>query len=117
MKSIAAPYVVFHHFLPHVIPSNFSLLLGCSEERFCRFCNAELPDWRDVHVGFPKATPVMTVVHNGVTHQVRVDSGPGGRERFQSMIRKIFNLGEEDAIQLTFGCRVPGAGRVMPKRK
>ena len=66
-----------------------------------------------MHVGFPKATPVMTVVHNGVTHQVRVEPGPDGRERFQSMIRKIFNLGEEDAIQLTFGCRVPGAGRVI----
>jgi hypothetical protein len=52
----------------------------------------------------------MTVVHNGVTHQVTVEPGPDGRERFQSEIRRIFNLGENDAIQLTFGCRVPGTG-------
>ena len=52
----------------------------------------------------------MTVVHNGVTHQVTVEPGPDGRERFQAEIRRIFNLGENDAIQLTFGCRVPGTG-------
>lgn len=82
----------------------------CSEERQCRFCKVELPDWRDAHANMPKATPIMTVVHNGVTHQVTVEPGPNGQERFQATIRKIFNLGESDAIQLTFGCRVPGAG-------
>lgn len=76
----------------------------------CRFCKAELPDWREAHADMPKATPIMTVVHNGVTHQVAVESGADGQRRFQETIRKIFNLSETDAIQLTFGCRVPGAG-------
>ena len=31
---------------------------GRAEERFCRFCAAELPDWRDTHAHLPKAPPV-----------------------------------------------------------
>jgi len=93
---------------------NFLLqLIICSEERFCRFCKTELPDWRDAHSQLPKASPIMTVVHNGVTHQVTVEPGPDGRERFQAEIRHIFNLGENDAIQLTFGCRIPGTGEQL----
>ena len=83
---------------------------SCSEEHYCRFCKTRLPDWREAHSELPKAPPIMTVVHNGVTHQVTVEPGPNGKERFQAEIRKIFNLGESDAIQLTFGCRVPGTG-------
>ncbi|KAL4513831.1 hypothetical protein Ndes2437A_g08178 [Nannochloris sp. 'desiccata'] len=51
---------------------------GRTEERFCRFCKTELPDWREAHSQLPKASPIMTVVHNGVTHQVTVEpESPG----------------------------------------
>ena len=82
----------------------------CSEERACKLCGTELPDWREVHVGMPKATPIMTVIHNGVSHQVRVEPGVDGQQRFQATIRKIFKLADTDAIHLTFGCKAPGAG-------
>ena len=83
---------------------------GKAEERTCRFCKDELPDWRETHQGLPKATPIMTVVHEGVTHQVAVEPGKEGQEKFKADIRRIFGLSEQDAIQLTFGCRVPGSG-------
>jgi hypothetical protein len=82
-------------------------LFNRSEERFCRFCRSELPDWREVHASLPKATPVMSVVHNGSMHQVSVEQGTGGQEQFRAKIREIFGLADDDAIHLTFGCKVP----------
>jgi len=84
---------------------------GKTEERKCRFCQEDLPDWKQTHHGLPKATPIMTVVHDGITHQVAVEPGEMGQVKFQADIRRIFGLEETDAIQLTFGCRVPGSGR------
>jgi hypothetical protein len=55
----------------------------------------------------------MTVVHNGITHQVSVQPGASGRDAFQTEIRRIFGLAESDAIQLTFGCKVPGTGELI----
>jgi hypothetical protein len=80
---------------------------GRAEERFCRFCAAELPDWRAVHAGLPRAPPVMSVVHAGVTHQVQVAPGADGKRAFEREIRRIFKLGAADAVTLTFGCRIP----------
>eukprot|EP00890_Picochlorum_soloecismus_P005840 jgi/Picsp_1/6257/NSC_03611-R1_protein len=84
---------------------------GKAEERKCRFCQEDLPDWKQTHHGLPKATPIMTVVHDGITHQVAVEPGDKGQVKFQADIRRIFGLEETDAIQLTFGCRVPGSGQ------
>ncbi|WPT15037.1 hypothetical protein PSENEW3_00002978 [Picochlorum sp. SENEW3] len=80
---------------------------GKSEERRCRFCKDTLPDWRDVHAGLPRAQPIMTVVHEGVTHQVVVEPGEEGQRKFQDDIRRIFGLEGHETIQLTFGCRIP----------
>lgn len=80
---------------------------GKSEERKCRFCKDMLPDWRDVHAGLPRAQPIMTVVHEGVTHQVVVEPGEEGQKKFQDDIRRIFGLEGHETIQLTFGCRIP----------
>jgi hypothetical protein len=80
---------------------------GRAEERFCRFCATELPDWRDAHAHLPKAPPVMSVVHAGVTHQVAVAPGAAGKASFEREIRRIFGLAAADAVSLTFGCRIP----------
>lgn len=82
---------------------------GKPEETKCRFCKTSLPDWREAHVGLPKAQPVMTVVHQNVVHQVVVKPGENGQRKFQEDIRRIFGLQEDDTIQLTFGCKVPGS--------
>jgi hypothetical protein len=82
---------------------------GSSEETACRFCRKAVPDWREAHAGKPKAAPVMSVVYNGKVHQIRVQPGPIGQEKFRDEIRNIFNLSEEDTIELTFGCKIPGS--------
>jgi len=80
---------------------------GKVEEKECRFCGEILPDWREAHEHLPKGRPVMTVVHENVVHQVVVEPGEFGQRKFQQDIRRIFGLQEDDAIQLTFGCRLP----------
>lgn len=84
---------------------------GKIEEKKCRFCGEVLPDWREAHGHLPKAQPVMTVVHDNVMHQVVVEPGEYGQRKFQEDIRRIFGLQDDDAIQLTFGCRIPECGQ------
>lgn len=50
----------------------------------------------------------MTVVHGGQTYQVHVEPGSDGKKAFDAKIREIFNLSPDDAVELTFGCKVPG---------
>ncbi|RMZ54361.1 hypothetical protein APUTEX25_001937 [Auxenochlorella protothecoides] len=63
---------------------------GKAEEKMCRFCGADLPDWRGCWSTLPKADPVMTVAHDGQTHQVVVRPGLEGRAAFERTIREIF---------------------------
>ncbi|PRW20960.1 26S proteasome regulatory subunit [Chlorella sorokiniana] len=72
---------------------------GKQEERTCRFCFQELPDWRTAHEQLPKATPVMTVVYNNQTHSILVQPGPEGEAHF---------IQESAELSLSFGCRLPG---------
>ena len=50
---------------------------------------------------------VMSVIYQGKTHQIAVREGPEGRELFENDIRKIFGLGTNDELQLSFGVKVP----------
>jgi hypothetical protein len=45
------------------------------EERQCRFCEMELPDWRIAYEHFPRADPLMTVVRNGRVYVIKVQVG------------------------------------------
>ncbi|GAB4813230.1 hypothetical protein N2152v2_000276 [Parachlorella kessleri] len=85
-------------------------MLGPLAATVCRQ-KAELPDWRDIHAGLPRATPIMTIVHNGTSHQVAVQPGPDGKRLFLDRIKAIFNLEDDESIALTFGCKVPGTGQ------
>ena len=89
-----------------------TLCPSCSEEAACRFCFAELPDWRSAY-NLPTATPVMSVWHNDVHHLLEVKAGVLGQAEFQQNIRDIFALGPHDIIELTFGCKEPGSGNTM----
>ena len=85
------------------------------EESTCRFCSAELPDWK---ASFPPSRvhrrpvqPLMAVALNGVIHQIPVKSGPGAMEEFTAKIRELFNIGPEAEIDVSFVCKVPcGSG-------
>lgn len=81
---------------------------GSGQERNCRFCSARLPDWKEAHVGQPIAAPIMSVVYDGVIHQLRVSGGEEGKACFEANIRRIFGLGPDEELSLTFGCKVPG---------
>jgi hypothetical protein len=70
------------------------LFLCCSEERLCRFCKHELPDWKSVLSGpaLPPADPVMVVTLGDVVHKIRVRPGEEGQRNFQRDIRRLFNI-------------------------
>ena len=82
------------------------------EEKFCRFCSAQLPDWRRTFQppAEAPADPVMTVIHKGQIHVLQVSTGPEGLREFQARIRGIFGYDDTVAINLSFGCTVPGSG-------
>ena len=90
---------------------NEQLHFECSEETECRFCYAKLPDWRAAY-DLPLAAPVMTVTHNNVQYLLEVNPGESGRLEFQDNIRRIFGLGLQDVISLSFGCKAPGTGQL-----
>jgi hypothetical protein len=69
--------------LPFAAANRVPASPACREERYCRFCEAELPDWRDASAGLPMARPVMIVMHQGVSHQVSVSPGADGAASFQ----------------------------------
>ncbi len=54
----------------------------------------------------------MTVSHNSVQHLLEVKPGEAGKVEFQQNIRRIFGLSAEDVIELTFGCKAPGTGKL-----
>lgn len=66
---------------------------GREEERACRFCRAELPDWRSAHAAMPKSVPVFTIVYEGVTHTLPVHPGPEGQQQFLDAIRWVGGTG------------------------
>ena len=54
----------------------------------------------------------MTVSHNSVQYLLEVKPGEAGKVEFQQTIRNVFGLGPEDVIELTFGCKAPGTGKL-----
>lgn len=54
----------------------------------------------------------MTISHKNVQHLLEVKPGEAGKVEFQENIRRIFGLGSEDVIELTFGCKAPGTGKL-----
>ena len=65
--------------------------VGKDEERRCRFCAQELPSWKDAWEALPKATPIMTVVKDGVSHQVGTTESAGlvVRQHNAVLVRRV----------------------------
>ena len=84
---------------------------GKQEERTCRFCMNELPDWRP-HLTPPDLKPsrtaVLAVALNGGEHRITVEPGSSGRSQFEKEIRRLFSLTDDDEIDFTFDCQAPG---------
>ncbi|GBF99335.1 hypothetical protein Rsub_11747 [Raphidocelis subcapitata] len=90
---------------------------GRHEEKFCRFCNTTLADWKanltpkDLAPEVSKVQPIMVVYFEGQIHRIPVKQGPDGLDEFQSQIRELFRLPEDVDISLTFGCKEPMSGQ------
>eukprot|EP00775_Hariotina_reticulata_P013231 gene13231-13362_t len=89
---------------------------GRHEEKFCRFCNAELADWKlhltpeELKPEVSKVQPIMVVYFEGQIHRIPVKQGPDGLDEFTGKIRELFRLPEDVDISLTFGCKEPMSG-------
>ena len=66
---------------------------GKAEERECRFCERELPDWRQASAALPIATPTMVVHHEGRSFSLCVAPGAAGRAEFERQIREVRGWG------------------------
>jgi hypothetical protein len=67
------------------------------EEKFCRFCFAELPDWK---AALSPASPlpddpIMVVTLGDEVHRICVKPGAAGMAEFKTKIRKLFNISED----------------------
>ncbi|GLI60308.1 hypothetical protein VaNZ11_002424 [Volvox africanus] len=90
---------------------------GREEERYCRFCKLELPDWRDILTPkVPAAPPVMAIVYDGKVVRLQVKPGREGQLEFQRHVRRAFNLGDDVELDCVFDCRAPGTGEKIKLR-
>ena len=83
---------------------------GKSEEKKCRFCYCELPDWRKnltLQPGLESVVPKMGINFNGITHLVDVEPGEAGKEKFIAEVRNVLNMKPEQQFDVVFECRLP----------
>jgi hypothetical protein len=72
------------------------------EERHCRFCKQQLPDWKNtLQNGSKQVTPYMRVSFNGKTHKVAVKPGQDGQKEFAHAIRKLLALPEDQEFDVS----------------
>jgi hypothetical protein len=81
------------------------------QESHCRFCKQALPSWKAAYSDLnAAAAPVMSIQFNGHTYWLQVKPGECGVEQFKDDVRRLLGLSVEQAFDITFECRVPGAG-------
>lgn len=85
---------------------------GKKEEKCCRFCSKQLPDWKPTMT--PKdskpVTPYMRVSFGGKTYKVQVQPGEEGAKVFEREIRRLLGLDEAQEFDVIFHCRAPATG-------
>ncbi len=86
------------------------------EERFCRFCSTELPDWKGTLTpcNMQPADPVMVVTLGNEVHRIKVRPGPEGMREFEGKIRTLFNISNDVEFEVTFRCKAPLDDGVVP---
>ncbi|KAF8072342.1 hypothetical protein HT031_000001 [Scenedesmus sp. PABB004] len=85
---------------------------GKSEERYCRFCNGEYPDWKRALTpeALQPTTPVMAVSVRGRVHKLRVKPGPEGKEEFKRQVRALLGYDDTMDFDVIFECKTPHSG-------
>ncbi|CAK0785414.1 hypothetical protein CVIRNUC_008623 [Coccomyxa viridis] len=83
--------------------------MASREERSCRFCDLQLPEWTSAYASLPRGEPLMTISHNGRVFLLSAKPGLKGRDEFIANARAIFDLQDDELLELNFGCKVPGS--------
>lgn len=89
---------------------------GTRREKFCDFCNCELPDWKGVLTPTQGATApaVMNVNFDNKTYSFHVAPGADGYRQFTEAIRRAFHLPDDSELNITFTCDEPStAGNLL----
>mmetsp|Transcript_34660 Transcript_34660/g.87720 ORF Transcript_34660/g.87720 Transcript_34660/m.87720 type:complete len:397 (-) Transcript_34660:2151-3341(-) len=88
---------------------------GKDEERYCRFCNSTLPDWKPIltPANLTPSVPVVSVHYNGVCYRLRVKPGAEGFEQFRRQLHKITGMPMLECMQITFQCKAPDTAQEL----
>lgn len=91
------------------------MLLAAREERFCRFCSEEFPDWKDslTPSDLKPSTPIMAVSVRGKVHKLRVKPGPEGKEDFKRQVRQLLGYDDTMEFDVIFECKTPHSGECV----
>lgn len=82
---------------------------GTEEERSCRFCSHAYTPLVDAFPHLERAqAPVMTLNVHGSKHAIPVVGGEWGRMLFEADVRRLYGLGDEEEVDISFSCVVPG---------
>jgi hypothetical protein len=82
------------------------------EERKCRFCGHQYPDWRSIltPAEINPITPVMAVSVHGQVHKIKVHPGPDGKEEFKRQLRELLGYDDSEDFDVIFECKTPHSG-------
>lgn len=88
---------------------------GRNEEDRCRFCQAQLPDWKTSLTpnNVKPVVPVMAIKFEGKTYKLKVKPGPEGLREFQQQVRELLGFDITDEFDVTFECQIPHTGEKM----
>lgn len=84
---------------------------GTPEETHCRFCHAQLPNWKPI-LAPPDAiqtqNPIFTISANGMTKRISIPLGDQALAHFKRSLLEQFDLPEDQHIDISFHCLLPG---------
>jgi hypothetical protein len=71
--------------------------VGTKNETHCRFCDSELPDWKEAFTPScgSAASVLLDIKHSGGAFSIEARTGPEGYDRFISDINATFNSPED----------------------
>lgn len=89
---------------------------GQREEKICRFCEHQLPDWRaqlgDIPSSGPR--PIMRIELDGESHYIQLPRNAcSNHVSIESMIKKAFNIPPTLQLDMSFLCPVPKTGECI----
>ena len=81
---------------------------GKREEKFCRFCDKEMPNWMDQMCGgkIKKGNPIMEFFYDGKKYKFAIE--PGNFEHLKEQIRQIIGIDISKNFNIGFKVELNG---------